>query len=82
MNETIRKLTFLELENHPFYERVFKKLNKAEVMIALDIIHMLKDASRDEFEAQINRVFLDRPDKTRHYKEIVELLSATNTLVK
>lgn len=72
---------FQSLEKHPLLGKVFKRLIKEEIDMCDRFIRTSAKRTSDEFEYEANRLFLDVV-KTRHYKEMLELLSCANTISK
>lgn len=77
-NPLNRMEKFLKLETDPWFSRVWKKLKKSELQIAIDFINENNDLDIGDFEYKLNRFFLDR-DKPRRYLEILELIMISNT---
>lgn len=69
---------FEALADHPWYGRMWKKLSSSERTCAVHFLVENENASKDEFEIRINRLFLDR-EKSKNADLIVELLSVSNS---
>ncbi len=74
-----RKFAFRNFENHAWLKKPFSRLNKAELDMALSFIDSNDHLDKGSFEYAINRMFLDNPDKPKHFKEILELLTCANS---
>lgn len=61
------------------FKKIFSKLTPVEEMIAEKFIVDNESLSKADFEFRVNRMFLDRP-KTKHWKEIMELLTCSNSI--
>jgi hypothetical protein len=70
---------FRNLKKHAWLGRVFARLSAKEIAGAEGFIRARGDDSKDAFELAINRLFIDAPDKPRHWAEISELLSCANS---
>lgn len=71
---------FLSLKTHPWFHRSFLKLNQAELSFAAEFIKSSESDDSNKFIHKAVRLFLDVKDKPRHWKEIEELLVATNSV--
>lgn len=72
---------FRALAAHGWLKSVFKKLTAEERQIAEDFIRENDALDKGAFELRINRMFLDRLEKPKHWKEILELLTCANSAV-
>jgi len=71
----------MELSEHAWLGRVYKKLTEEELRLAIRFMGKNHLLSKGEFELAVNRMFLDA-SKPRHFKEILELLTCANSLAK
>lgn len=69
---------FKSFSLHPMFKKVFTKLKPVELMMAEKFIVDNEHLNRANFEMAVNRMFLDKP-KTKHWKEIMELLTCSNS---
>jgi|JI10StandDraft_1071094.scaffolds.fasta_scaffold481556_3 hypothetical protein len=69
---------FKSFSLHPMFKKIFTRLTPFEEMMAEKFIVDNESLNKDNFEYAVNRMFLDRA-KTRHWKEIVELLTCSNS---
>lgn len=76
-----RLTTFLAYKEHPWLHKPFKRLTRAEIEICQVFIQQNSALAKGEFEFKINRMFLDKPEKPKHYKEILELLTCANSSI-
>lgn len=72
------ELTF----NHPYLKKGFLRLSKDEIAFCLNFIKENENSDPDTFEFKINRIFMDKAEKSKNWKIITELLSASNSLFK
>lgn len=70
---------FNALATHPWLGRLFAKLTSAELLWCRAYLVTTADKDRGEFEHLTNRLWLDRPDKPKHHKEMLELLICANS---
>lgn len=76
MNDSrIEKLE--SLKTHPWLRRVFAKIGKADEQLMIEFCRANAYDTKDEFEARVNRMFMDCP-KPKRWKEILELLANAN----
>lgn len=73
MNKRLDK--FKSFETHDWLGRLYKKLRKEEVEIAVNFLIQNADSSKDVFFFKINRMFLDNSNKPKNFLLIMELLS-------
>lgn len=71
-SDTIKK-SFIGLAAHPWHNKLFLKLSSKEVAHCLKFVD--DNADCDNFDQAVQRMFLDCPDKPKHWKEIMELLT-------
>lgn len=76
MNERLSK--FKSFKTHPWFGRIFKKINSNDILFAESFIEKNEPLNKGEFEFAVNRLFLDRA-KPKAWKEIVELLTCCNS---
>lgn len=76
--ELARVQIFKGLANHAWYGKQFKKLTQEDVDAALSFIKDRGFLRSNDFETEVNRMFIDNY-KTKNWKLVMELLSATNT---
>lgn len=69
---------FEALAAHPWLQRVYAKLNKAELGVARQFLTVNALLDKGAFEKAVNRMFLDQI-KPPHWKEICELLTCANS---
>lgn len=69
---------FKSFSLHPMFKKIFTRLAPNEEMMAEKFIVDNESLDKANFEYAVNRMFLDRP-KTKHWKEIVELLTCSNS---
>lgn len=74
-----RKTLFLALESHPFLDRLFKRLSKNEIQLALEFLDSTATLGKNEFIPAMNSLFLDIKDRPKRWKEITELLNCANS---
>lgn len=68
---------FNKLENHPFYNKYFNKLNNIEKKIAMEFIKQNDLLNNDEYATKAVRLFLDLKNKPKNWVIIEELLIAS-----
>lgn len=75
-----RKDCFAALAGHPWYSRHYRRMSTEDLEICTKFIDRHSRLSANEFEAQINRMFLDVTENCRPKKWVLiqELLSAAN----
>jgi len=69
---------FKSFSLHPMFRKIFTRLTPVEEMMAEKFIVDNESLNKANFEYAVNRMFLDRP-KTKHWKEIMELLICSNS---
>jgi len=72
-----RKEKFYSLENRPHYNRLFKRLNKSDILIIEKFIEDHDHLDYSRFEHTLNRFFLFR-DKPKNFTMILEFLMISN----
>ncbi len=72
------ELIFLDLEEDTMLSRLFKRLSKKDVADTCCFIRGNSHLGCEEFEIEINRLFLDK-EKPERWLEITELLSCANS---
>lgn len=77
-----RQTVFNSLATHPWLGRVYKKLTIKERLQCEVFLVLHTGSDKDRFELAVNRMFLDDPEKPKHYKEMLELLTCANSLLK
>ncbi len=77
---TERTGRFSTLMRHPILGRIAARLTKEEHHECLQFILDHGEMAHLDFEHEINRMFIDRPQKPRHWTEMSELLMASNIL--
>lgn len=70
---------FKSFSLHPMLKKIFTRLTPVEEIICEKFIVDNESLNKANFEYAVNRMFLDRP-KTKHWKEIVELLTCSNSV--
>lgn len=68
------------MKNHPWMNRIYKRLNTNEIKILSDFLDQNLLDSRNDFEGKINRLFLGLENKPKRWKEITEILSNINSI--
>lgn len=66
-----------ELKSHPWLKRLFKGLRGPELAMIEAFCATNAGADKNEFEARVNRMFMDR-EKPKRWKEILEVLANAN----
>lgn len=69
-----RLLRFMSLHNHPFYKKIYVKLNTKERSLCHDFISEHPNLDRNEFATMVARLWMDKKDKPKNWKEMDELL--------
>jgi ferritin-like protein len=69
---------FRKLADHSWLGRVYSKLKSQEIEMVEQFIVENDHLDKSTFEMKVNRMFLDK-DKPRHWKEMSELLTCTNS---
>lgn len=69
---------FNELAAHAWLGRIYKRLTKNDLDLAIGFIEQAAEIGHLEFEYAVNRMFLDKP-KPKHMAEIQELLTCANS---
>lgn len=77
MSERLNR--FKSFSTHAWFKRVFKRLSREEIALAERTLLANDAKGKDDFERFCNRLFLDDPDKPKHWMEIRELLANANT---
>lgn len=70
---------YKSLKADAWYKRIISRLSESDHELAISFFTANGGLNNDELEMKINRLFLDMKDKPKRWKEIAELLSATNT---
>lgn len=76
-----REQSYQNLKTHPWFKRLFKRINGEHEQIILSFIAQNDALNRDAFEAAVNRMFLDKP-KPKNYEIVLELLANANISAK
>jgi hypothetical protein len=76
MNDRIMK--FDSFKKHAMLGRLYMRLTALELNIAHSFIKEHSEASKNDFDRAVNRLFINR-DKPRHWLEIMELLSCCSS---
>ena len=77
---------FLNLQTHPWHKRNFEKLNDSDISFALSFLQKSELLDKDDFQAKINRMYLDMDNsnetKASQKRRLIvqELLSNANTV--
>jgi hypothetical protein len=71
-----RLLAFERLSEHPWFNKVYKKLSASERWACRDFIIRNAKADPHEFESAINRWFLDNNQKPKNWTSMMELTGA------
>lgn len=75
-----RLAKFRSLKEHAWHKRNFKKLSLYDIGLAEKFILSNERLDHNDFEAAVNRMFLDHPCKPLNWSLIVELLANSNSL--
>lgn len=78
-SQTHRTDFFMALKEHAWLLKSFARLSAKEVSICLTFIVENDHLDKGEFEMKINRMFLDKIEKPKHWKEMSELLTCANS---
>lgn len=73
-----RRLAFDAYANHPWHHKAFKRLTAAEIALAHAFIEQHAHLGRGAFELAVNRMFIDKPDKPKHFTIILDMLTCAN----
>lgn len=76
-----RLQNFRNLETHPWFSKLLKRLTKKEVLLAEAFIMENEDLNRGDFDLKMNRLFLDK-EKPKNWAIILELLMISNMEAK
>ena len=68
---------FNKLKNHPWLGRSFKKLTKDDIEFAISFLKENENNNDDIFCHKAVRLFIDKTQKPKAWKEIEELLIAS-----
>lgn len=72
-----RKHSFLRLASHPWFSRIYARLNPKGHKLALEFIEKHNGANHNEFIHHVNRMFLDK-EKPPQWELILDLLTAAS----
>jgi hypothetical protein len=70
----------LSYETHAWYSRIYKKLKPDEVKAMIAFLKAHDHLETGPFEMAVQRMYLDKPNKPKHWVEINELLIAISAL--
>lgn len=70
---------FSESIKTPYYDKHLRSLNLEEISIIERFLSAKIALNPDQFEMEINRLFLDKKEKIKKWTLVCELLSAFNT---
>ena len=73
-----RLANFKSLKTHAWFNRVYKKLNAADIKFCEEYLNNNKHLDKNEFEFKVVRIFLDNPNKPKNWTLIQELLANSN----
>lgn len=77
---------FTALEMHAWYKNQYKKLSTKHIKLCIDFILENKDLSVSEFEAKVNRMFIDcdfsknKKSEQNRLRICQELISVSNSI--
>lgn len=71
----MRRYFLFSLVDHPYYGKYIKKIS---INPLIDFCDNNESLNHEEFERQITRMFLDKPDKPKHWATIQDILMAAN----
>jgi hypothetical protein len=77
MNARIQ--AFEAYQAHPWLKKVYRKLTVEELSFVFAFLKENAGLDKGAFELKVNRLFLDQPNKPKHYREILELLTCSNS---
>ena len=66
---------FKNLESHPWFNKLYKKLKKDELELCLSLLVDTKELDKNTFAHKTVRLWLDK-DKPKNWKHMEELLLA------
>ena len=69
-----RLVKFLKLKDHPWLKRSFKKLKPIDVEFCKWFLEDTKSENNNDYSMKVVRLYLDKADKPKAWKEIEELL--------
>lgn len=72
-----RKQSYQSLKTHPWFKRLFKRVKPEHEQLILSFIAANDCLNKNDFEAAVNRMFLDKP-KPKNYEIVLELLANAN----
>ena len=78
MTNINRKENYLKLYSHAWYHKLASRLNAQEEQECLQFIEANKNLNKSDFEHTLNRFFVDRKDKPKNWKIMLELLCCSN----
>lgn len=67
---------------HPYYKKATKKFKDSQWNIIYQFARKFEDKDTNEFEALVNRMYLDKEEKPKHLGLIQEVLSVFNKMRK
>ena len=76
--EMTRLEKFHSLKDHPWYHRIYSKIPESDIAQIETWIKIRERCTAFEFECWINRLYIDNADKPKRWKEILDLLTASN----
>jgi len=77
MNKRLEK--FRAYSEHAWFRKVFKRLKKDDIAFAELVLNEQALLDKNDFELMCNRLFMDKPNKPKNWKEIQELLANSNS---
>lgn len=72
-NEAVGK--FYSFEKHPRLGKIFKRLNTHERLACREFLATNGQLNKNEFNFNVNRWFLDDPNKPKHHADMWALVS-------
>lgn len=77
---TERLKNFDSLVDHPWFKKLVLKLSASDKDMITKFIAEKDHLTKADFEFAINRIFLDKKDKPKKYKEILDVLCCVNSM--
>jgi len=74
-----RLIIFENFKTHPRHSKYIKKLKTTDIDCLRSFILINDHLNKSDFESKLNRFFLDKIDKPKNYKIILDLLSCVNS---
>ena len=74
-----RQAIFDSYREHPWLKRVYSRLTKQELEFVAAFIRSHNDLNKGEFELRVNRLFINQSPGLKHWREVLELLTCSNS---